>query len=234
MVPSATARAIFPVVAVRWSPTRRLRKREAAQFSLSGRREDGTTFRNDLGTELQFSAFGRATHCTGTLPDMEHADRAAPKRLRGDHIDRLTGVASTDLFHDQFAEMLRCEGRHHTLLARIDIRRFHDINTSFGYSAGDSLLREIGHRLRKLPDAAIGRLGGDEFAVALPLPDPDAAKSTVAALHALLGAEFPLPDAPFKVRFAIGYAVGQRGDEAALTGSARRYGLARSQGVAVR
>lgn len=191
-------------------------KREATRVTVPLRGANGRNSRNDLYIEPQYNALGRATHCIGTLQGVEQGYQIAPRPQYSDQADRLTGVASNNSFHDQIARMLRRESGYHTLLAKIDIRRFHDINTSFGHPAGDLLLREIGQRLRRLPDAVIGRLGGDEFAVAVPLANPDAAITAISSLQALLGAEFLLADAPLKVRFAIGYAVGHRGDESTV------------------
>lgn len=201
-----------------------LRKREATQVTASLRRKDGTTVLNDLRIEPQFTALGRATHCIATVRLITHANRVASDHRRSDHLDRLTGVANRNSFQDQLAQMLRRDRGQYTLLAKVDIRRFHDINISFGYLAGDALLREIGQRLQKLPDAAIGRLSGDEFAVAHPLPNADAASGVISSIQASLGTEFALPDAPFKARFAIGYTIGQRSDE--TTALLRRAGVA--------
>ncbi|MFZ5483986.1 MAG: putative bifunctional diguanylate cyclase/phosphodiesterase [Pseudomonadota bacterium] len=52
----------------------------------------------------------------------------------------------------------------------VDIDRFRQINHSFGYAVGDSVLVELGRRLSrcKPPGAQLARMGGDEFVVLVP------------------------------------------------------------------
>ena len=52
----------------------------------------------------------------------------------------------------------------------VDLDRFLRINASFGYEAGNELLRQVGRRLRAGlgPEIVLARLGGDEFGVFVP------------------------------------------------------------------
>jgi diguanylate cyclase len=47
----------------------------------------------------------------------------------------------------------------------IGLDRFHSVNNSLGYAAGDRLLAAAAERLAQLPDAVACHLGGDEFAL---------------------------------------------------------------------
>jgi diguanylate cyclase (GGDEF)-like protein len=142
-----------------------------------------------------------------------------------DHLDLLTGLANRNHFHRHLARMLRHEAGGYVLLTKCNVSRLHDINTSFGYDAGDALLIEVGERLRGLSSAMIGRLSGDEFAVLLPLDDPESSKAAVTRIRDLLAKKFLLPGVTIDVRFSIGYAVGEAGDDSV--------GLLRQAGIAL-
>ena len=53
-------------------------------------------------------------------------------------------------------------------LLLVDLDGFKDVNTLYGYPAGDAVLRETGRQADRRPCRAgdmVARLGGDEFAV---------------------------------------------------------------------
>ena len=56
------------------------------------------------------------------------------------------------------------------IIGLIDLDGFKAVNDAYGHNAGDSVIVEIGNRLRRTLDAScsIARLGGDEFALVLP------------------------------------------------------------------
>lgn len=59
--------------------------------------------------------------------------------------------------------------RHPSAVLLCDVDHFKGINDTHGHLAGDAVLREIAHRLRRAvrQDDAIGRYGGEEFLVLL-------------------------------------------------------------------
>src|SRR4029079_18617198 len=90
-----------------------------------------------------------------------HVDR---ERVRH---DAMTGLLSRTGFDARLAEVMVAVGRGagRIALLAIDLDRFKQVNDTYGHSAGDQVIREVGIRLRsavRLTDAAV-RLGGDEF-----------------------------------------------------------------------
>ncbi len=83
--------------------------------------------------------------------------------------DTLTGLPNRLRF-DQELERARAQaarsGRRAALLV-FDLDHFKEVNDTFGHSAGDALLVEVGKRLRRCVRAndLVARLGGDEFAI---------------------------------------------------------------------
>lgn len=75
-----------------------------------------------------------------------------------------------------------------TTFALLDLDGFKAINDTFGHSAGDALLVEVGRRLKELvePLGMVARLGGDEFALLLRgCPRKDAREVVAEAIRLL-------------------------------------------------
>ena len=87
------------------------------------------------------------------------------------HHDTLTGLPNRTLFRRRLAAAIDSARANKMLvgLLFLDLDRFKQVNDSYGHSAGDQVLVEIGQRLQKVFRQAdlIARLGGDEFAVLL-------------------------------------------------------------------
>jgi diguanylate cyclase (GGDEF)-like protein len=93
------------------------------------------------------------------------------KLTRLAYYDQLTALANRRLFRERLSLALarakRKNARVTVLFLNLD--RFKSINDSFGYEAGDSVLKEVGKRLRDSMREfeTLARLGGDEFAIIL-------------------------------------------------------------------
>ena len=96
--------------------------------------------------------------------------------------DSLTGLANRRLFFDRFEQVVKTDGRTKETFAImvLDLDQFKMVNDSFGHDMGDSLLRDVGARMKNLvrDSDTVARLGGDEFAVLLPT-----AKDQEGAIH---------------------------------------------------
>jgi diguanylate cyclase (GGDEF)-like protein len=91
----------------------------------------------------------------------------------------------------------------------MDLERFKDVNDTLGHNRGDSLLQQVGLRLRGAlfaPDV-VARLGGDEFGILLPrLAAVDDVKLIIKKLQDFLEAPFMIDGIPIVVEASIGVA----------------------------
>jgi diguanylate cyclase (GGDEF)-like protein len=91
----------------------------------------------------------------------------------------------------------------------VDLDHFKEINDSFGHSAGDELLKQLGPRLMsslRASDVLI-RIGGDELGAVLVDSDPDYAAGLARRLTALLEQPFILNGVSVRISASIGIAV---------------------------
>jgi diguanylate cyclase (GGDEF)-like protein len=93
-------------------------------------------------------------------------------------------------------------------LLLLDIDNFKEVNDSFGHQVGDTLLRQMGPRLKERIDGAhmIARLGGDEFAILLPGADAAQGSRTAHAILRALEQPFVSEDHALEVTASIGIA----------------------------
>lgn len=112
-----------------------------------------------------------------------HTERAYGDLRQLASLDPLTGVLARSGLAEQGHRMLSESRRHGRPLSALlmDMDQFKQINDSLGHAAGDSVLRQLAERARRVlrGEDVLARLGGDEF-VAL-LPSTDAAGARVVA-----------------------------------------------------
>ena len=107
----------------------------------------------------------------GPLLAISLYQRSAYQALRAMRLaltDPLTGLANHRSFQERVQrELVGAEARNTpSTLCMIDIDDFKRVNDLFGHPVGDSVLAQVGGRLRQNGEAF--RLGGDEFALLLP------------------------------------------------------------------
>ena len=122
--------------------------------------------------------FAEADECVGLLMicrDITESRQHQQELEYQARHDILTGLANRFLLQEQLQFALQMARRNEESLAVIffDLDRFRDINDTLGHTIGDSLLRDVAHRLRtNLRDSDIcARISGDEFVVVLTQAD---------------------------------------------------------------
>jgi diguanylate cyclase (GGDEF)-like protein/PAS domain S-box-containing protein len=122
------------------------------------------------------------------------------------YFDPLTGLPNRASFSRSLASALERAGKQGGQLAllMIDLDRFKTINDALGHCAGDRLLQEMAHRLRRvLPaNAAVARAGGDEFVVLV--EDPTDLERLAKDILQALVSEFPLDGQAVYITASIG------------------------------
>ena len=179
-----------------------LADRSACSVTLRNYRRDGTMFRNALRLVPLRDDSEQVTHFVGLIRDVTYAAG----------IDRLTGLLDRYGLLDRLAAMM-APATAALLVVKLDILRFHDVNSGFGYDVGDALLCSTAARLATLPAVAVSRVGTNTFALAFELDDSNRAARMVEDVLELLKPRFVLPGASLAVQFAAGFAVGSTGTD---------------------
>jgi diguanylate cyclase (GGDEF)-like protein len=130
-------------------------------------------------------------------PAIENARRYHEARRMAD-IDSHTGLHNRRYFHETLAREVARSQRYERPLTVIvfDVDDFKSINDRFGHLAGDTVLGQVGERVRgvvRTSDIAC-RVGGDEFGVILPESSLEEAEQLCERLKSHL-ALHPIPQA---------------------------------------
>ena len=123
--------------------------------------------------------------------------------------DSLTGLPNRLLFRERLARHPRRDRGAHVVVMLIDLDRFKEVNDTLGHHVGDSLLSQVGERLREDAErhGTVARLGGDEFAVIATADDPRSGVVARALDRAALDEPLSLQDLPFQIDVSIGAAL---------------------------
>ena len=138
--------------------------------------------------------------------------------------DTVTSLANRALFNDRVEHAIERQQRDPKPIAVLvmDLDDFKTINDSLGHAAGDTLLFEVGERLKECLRAAdtAARLGGDEFAILLEDGgDGIQAVDVADRVMQMLEAPFNLEDKEVFVRASVGIAVGDAEAASAAAGA---------------
>ena len=136
---------------------------------ITNRRKNGSLMTVQQNISSIRDASGETVNYVGVFHDITHLKRAQEDMRQLAYFDALTGLPNRHMFEDRLQHAVSVHQQIDQKLAVlfIDIRGFRTMNQSFGYSAGDDVLRATVHRLKTVVRSAdtLSRIGGDEFAV---------------------------------------------------------------------
>jgi len=128
------------------------------------------------------------------------------------YTDTLTGLPNRTRFRELVQEAIVARQREQRPLALLlmDMDHFKEVNDTLGHDRGDSLLKQVGLRLRSTLFAldVVARLGGDEFGILLPrLAEADDVQYVIKNIHNCLKLPFIIDRIPIFVETSIGVAI---------------------------
>jgi diguanylate cyclase (GGDEF)-like protein len=133
--------------------------------------------------------------------------------------DLLTGLPNRTLLQDHLQQAIKNAQRESKTVALllIDLDRFKEINDTLGHHRGDTVLQQVGSRLKKTvrDSDTVARMGGDEFAVLLPLADASHWEIVAHKIIAALEPPFTMDGIPIDVEASIGIALSPAHGESA-------------------
>jgi PAS domain S-box-containing protein/diguanylate cyclase (GGDEF)-like protein len=184
-----------------------IRDGKNANVTLRNYRKDGTLFWNELTISPHKGPEGNITHYVGLIRDVTLAKENVNRLMHEANIDRLTGLPSRYSFLEEI-ESIAIPEDERLLVAKLDLAEMHNLNSTYGYAAGDQILRQIALRLQSLAANALSRVGNNEFAVAFLLGPSVTDETILTKIASVMRPPFTIPDAIISIRYALGYAVG--------------------------
>ncbi len=151
----------------------------------------------------------------------------ALERLRGEERiryealhDPLTGLANRTLLRDRLEHALaRSErGAGATGVLFVDLDDFKKVNDVYGHAIGDSVLVQLGARLRAAvrPADTVARIGGDEFVVICEQVDEEAAVALGRRVQEAVQVPVVVRGVEHRVSASVGIALGHTNPDALL------------------
>ena len=122
-------------------------------------------------------------------------------------VDELTGLAKRPAFLRSVDQMLEHSAGKTVSVLYLALRSFKSVNDSYGYMAGDRLLKLVSQRLKDQlgNPASLARISGVEFAVALSHDDGrDSVLSCIEKVMSAFNTPFQLGELMINIRCSIG------------------------------
>ncbi len=172
--------------------------------ALIGLRSNGESFPAELhwsrwyeGNNISFGAIVR---------DMTEHRREHDALFHLANYDSLTGLPNRNMLHQRLTEAVAA--RRPLVLIFADLDGFTDVNNTLGHEVGDTVLIEVGRRIRTTaPAGIVARIGGDEFAVLVDQPDPLSVSALAHRVIDAIGAPFVVNGQEIRISANCGIAI---------------------------
>jgi PAS domain S-box/diguanylate cyclase (GGDEF) domain len=155
-----------------------------------------------------FNQNGEPVRAIGRISDITCQKEATQKLVQKAQRDGLTGLLNKSATKAYIEQALA--GNELCALYIIDVDHFKDINDHLGHMFGDTVLAEIGGKLKKLfrTSDVVGRVGGDEFMVLLKsIGDLSLVAEKADAIHRSLQQTFENGPKQYSISGSIGIAI---------------------------
>jgi diguanylate cyclase (GGDEF)-like protein len=151
-----------------------------------------------------------ANHASVALANARLVTRLREEAIEKEHLalhDPLTDLPNRRQLYRLLDAALEAEPC--TAVMMMDLDRFKEINDALGHDTGDTLLREVGERLRRrlAGRGAVARLGGDEFAMLVGVASPEDAAAIGRELELELERTVDIGHLTLHPRASIGIAL---------------------------
>jgi diguanylate cyclase (GGDEF)-like protein/PAS domain S-box-containing protein len=174
--------------------------------------DDGTVHYVRVSGRPILDEQGRFMGYRGTGKDITEAVHAQNRIQYLAYHDSLTELPNRAMFSELLNHAISKARRHNRRMAVlfIDLDRFKNINDTLGHEAGDTLLQEVGRRLKHTlrQSDTVARLGGDEFVVLLEeIGDARQVEKVAGKILAAVVRPFHLLGQEFRVTASIGASI---------------------------
>ena len=165
-----------------------------------------------IAVTLLIVIFVQSRHFTQSVNGKSALEKASQENFKLANLDSLTGLANRRQFFTILTEeFAMAKARNEPMAVGIlDLDGFKPVNDIYGHAIGDSLLREVGQRLRQFGDETrlVSRLGGDEFAFIIRnCPDDKALLDLANRMCTALHVRLRIDDVLVQISGTIGLAV---------------------------
>ncbi|MFN4266124.1 MAG: putative bifunctional diguanylate cyclase/phosphodiesterase [Aquabacterium sp.] len=175
-------------------------------------RADGSTVVAEILVHVLTDEAGQHTGYLATAHDVTQRRQAEDKLHHMAMHDALTALPNRNMLQEQLKVCIGLAERNNQPLAMLflDVDRFKKINDTLGHHIGDSVLIEVGRRIRSAMRTSdiVARLGGDEFGILLPRITAMSDGMLVAEkVHSLFSEPFRVGPHELRVSASIGLAL---------------------------